>query len=108
MARRIGDGRVLAIDRSAKAIQQATKASLNEIEEGRLTFRQSAIEQFELENGEQLYDLAFAVRVGALDGRHPELEQQALRQIAKALKPGAKLFIDGGNPLTEISLKEFR
>jgi len=42
------------------------------------------------------------VRVGALDGRHPEAGDLALRRIAAATKPGARLFIDGGNPLREV------
>lgn len=108
IARRIGDGHVLAIDRSAKAIQLAEKAASEEIAAGRLTFRQAAIEQFELEENEPPYDIAFAARVGALDGRHPEIEQQALKQIAKALTPDGKLFIDGGNPLKELSLTNYR
>jgi hypothetical protein len=40
--------------------------------------------------------------VGALDGRHPELEPAALARIAKALTKNGKLLIDGGNPLREI------
>lgn len=102
---RIGDGHVLAIDRSAKAIEQARNASQNEIAAGRLSVRQAAAEDFELEPGEDLYDIAFAVRVGALDGRHPEIEQQARQRIAVALKPHGRLFIDGGDPLREIALE---
>ncbi|HEY0735229.1 MAG TPA: class I SAM-dependent methyltransferase [Herpetosiphonaceae bacterium] len=104
IAARIGDGHVLAIDRSAKAIQQARSASQAEIAAGRLSVRQVAAEDFVLEAGEAPYDLAFAVRVGALDGRHPELEQRALQRIAAALTPDGRLFIDGGDPLREILL----
>jgi cyclopropane fatty-acyl-phospholipid synthase-like methyltransferase len=103
---RIGDGHVLAIDRSAKAIQQARNASKDEIASGRLSVRQVAVEDFRLEAGEAPYDIAFAVRVGALDGRHPELGQRARQRIAAALTPNGKLFIDGGNPLQEISLEK--
>jgi SAM-dependent methyltransferase len=106
VVRRIGDGHVLAIDRSAKAIEQARTASRDEIASGRLRFRQVAIEDFELEAGEAPYDIAFAVRVGALDGRHPELGQRARQRIAAALTSKGKLFIDGGNPLQEISLEK--
>jgi cyclopropane fatty-acyl-phospholipid synthase-like methyltransferase len=102
----IGDGHVLAIDRSAKAIQQARNASQDEIASGRLDFRQVTIEDFELEVGEAPYDIAFAVRVGALDGRHPELGQRARERIAAALTPNGRLFIDGGNPLQEILLEK--
>jgi cyclopropane fatty-acyl-phospholipid synthase-like methyltransferase len=102
IARRIGGGHVLAIDRSAKAIAQAKAASRDEIDAGRLSVRQVAIEDFQLERGERPYDIALAVRVGALDGRHPELEQKALQRIASALTPRGRFFIDGGNPLREI------
>ena len=52
-----------------------------------------------------MFDLAFAVRVGALDGRHPELEARARQRIADALTPHGRLFIDGGDPLREIRLR---
>ncbi|MFC3076918.1 SAM-dependent methyltransferase [Phenylobacterium terrae] len=104
VARRIGGGHVLAIDRSAKAIAQARAGCAAEIAAGRLSVRQSAVESFELAPGEAPYDLAFAVRVGALDGRHPQLEAQALARIAAALRPDGRLYIDGGDPLKEIPL----
>src|SRR5690554_2875256 len=87
VARRIGHGHVLAIDRSARAIAQARAASRAEIARGTLSVRQVAIEDFQLEPGEGPYHLAVAVRVGALDGRHPELERLAHRRIAAALTP---------------------
>ncbi len=104
VAHRIGDGHILAIDRSAKAIQQARETSKSEIASGRMSVRQAAIEDFTLEPGEAPFGIAFAVRVGALDGRYPELQERALRRIARALVPGGKLVIDGGDPLREIKL----
>ena len=101
---RIGNGCVLAIDRSVKAVQQATALSEREIASGCLRFRRVAAEDFALEAGEAPYDLAFAVRVGVLDGRYPELGRRARRRIAAALTPDGRLFIDSGNPLQEISL----
>lgn len=106
IANRIGNGKVLAIDRSTKAIEQAEKNAQTEIKNGTLQFIRAKIENFELTNNEQLYDIAFAVRVGALDGRHPEIEQEAMTKIAKALKTNGKLFVDGGNPMKEIKLKK--
>lgn len=105
VARRIGDGHVLAIDRSARAIAQARAACRDEIAAGRLSLRQVAIEDFELEPGEAPFDVVFAVRVGALGGRHPELEQRAHERIARVLAPGGRLFIDGGDPLRQIELR---
>lgn len=108
VARLIGTGRVLAIDRSARAVTQARRSSATDIAAGRLVVRHKAIEDFTLEPGEAPYDIAFAVRVGALDGRHPEVERRALSRIAAALTPSGRLFIDGGNPLREIDLRHAR
>lgn len=101
VARRIGDGRVTAIDRSAAAVRQGQAGD----DVGRrLSFRRAEAEPFALEPGEPRFDLAYAFRVGALDGRHPEAEAAARACIRAALKPGARLFIDGGDPLREIRL----
>ena len=102
---RIGNGHVMAIDRSSKAIEQAISGSKEEIESGRLTFKQIAIEDFELPDNIPAFDLAVAIRVGALDGRHPEIEKQALEKIAKALMPTGKMYIDGSSVIKEIALK---
>lgn len=104
VAERIGDGHVLAIDRSAKAIAQARDGSAEFIAAGRLSLRCVAAEDFVLEAGEAPFDIAFAVRVGALDGRHPAAGDLALKRIAAALVPGGRLFIDGGSPLKELRL----
>lgn len=108
ISRRIKNGHVLAIDRSAKAIQQAVANSRDELQTGKLSFRQVAIEEFEAEPEEKPFDVAVAVRVGALDGRHPGIEELALEKITKALTPEGRLFIDGGNPLKEIPLQPYR
>lgn len=102
--RGIGAGHVLAIDRSAKAIAQAIAGSAEETASGRLAFRCVAIEDFVLSKGERRFDLAFAVRVGALDGRHPDAGRIAIARLRDALIPGGKLFVDGGDPLREIVL----
>jgi hypothetical protein len=54
------------------------------------------------------YDLVFAVRVGALDGRHPQTGQLVLQRIALATRAGARLFIDGGNPVRELQIPDPR
>lgn len=102
VCQRVQRGYVLGIDRSKAAISQAIKSSGAEIASGRLNFIQCRIEEFELPEGEDLFDMAFAVRVGALDGRHPEVEAVALERIRKVLKKKGKLFIDGGDPLKEV------
>ena len=106
IANRFDNIYILAIDRSPKAIEQAKKNCRAEIKNGKLKFVQAKIEEFELPETEGLFDIAFAVRVGALDGRHPEIEKEALKNITKALKKNGRLFIDGGDPLGEIKLKK--
>lgn len=108
LSKRIKNGYVLAIDRSAKAIEQAVSNSTEEIKTGKLLFKQAAIESFEFDSSERPFDIAVAIRVGALDGRHPEIEKQALQKITNALVPQGRLFIDGGNPLKEILLDAYR
>ena len=52
IARRVGDGYVLGIDRSGKAIAQARAASKDELSSGRLALRQVAAEDLVLGPGE--------------------------------------------------------
>jgi SAM-dependent methyltransferase len=100
--KRIGNGYVLGIDRSDKAIQKAIALSQEEIKTGGLAFRQVAIENFALIKGDAAFDLVFGIRVGALDGRHPSAGELAFDRISKILNPNGKFYIDGGNPLKEI------
>ena len=108
MAIQIGSGHVLAIDRSAKAIAQAETGSRAAIEAGQLSFRQVAAEKLELRDDDALFDIAIAVRLGALDGRHPKAGEIVKSKIANALTPEGRLFIDGGSPLREIDLTAYR
>lgn len=108
VAHLVGECHVLAIDRSEKAIAQAERNASLEKDLGNLEFRRMAVEDLELEPGEERFDMAFAIRVGALDGRHPKAGQKALCQIAKALKPNGSLYIDGGNPLREVPIVNYR
>ena len=102
VAARLTTGYILAIDRSAAAIAQAEAAAVDEIRAGRMGVRQVAAEDFVLQAHEEPYDIVFAVRVGALDGRHPQAGQRVLQRIAKATTADARLFIDGGDPLREL------
>lgn len=104
VAGRIGDGHILMIDRSGRSIELAAKNAATEIDAGLLSVRQVAVEDFALLPTEEPFDLAFAVRVGALDGRHPETGRIALHRIADALTPQGRLFIDGGDPLRQVQL----
>lgn len=104
VAERVRDGHVLAVDRSAAAVAQAAAAGAALIAAGRLSVRQLAAEELALQRGEEPYDLVFAVRVGALDGRHPRAGELALQRIAEVTTPDARLFIDGGDPLRELTI----
>lgn len=106
VAKQIGNGHVLGIDRSAKAIAQAMAGSEAELASGQLSFRHVAVEDFALEQGEKPYNIAFAIRVGALDGRHTEAGHIARQRIREALVKGGRLYMDGGDPLREVSLDE--
>jgi hypothetical protein len=76
-----------------------------EIAAGLLSVRHVAVEDFELLPGEPPFDLAFAIRVGALDGRHPRAGVRARQRIAAALTPTGRLFTDGGDPLRPVDLR---
>lgn len=104
VAAHLTTGHILAIDRSAAAIAQAGATASDELGSGRMAVRQVAAEDFTLDEGEAPYDLVFAVRVGALDGRHPKVGQKVLERVAAATTRDARLFIDGGNPLRELSI----
>lgn len=102
VAHRLDDGHVLAIDRSAKAVALALAGSAAEIASGRMSVRQADVESFVLASDDDPFDIVFAVRVGALDGRHPDAGREALARIRAALAPGGRVFVDGGRPLREL------
>lgn len=102
------DGHILVIDRSAKGRVLTERNAAADIASGLLSTRHVAAEDFTLLPGETTFDLAFAIRVGTLDGRHPEAEAKALNHIRAALRPEAPLYIDGGTPLRTIPLDYLR
>ncbi len=104
VSHRIGDGHILVIDRSPKGVALIQVNAAAEIEAGMLSTRRVAAEDLELAPTEEPFDLAFAIRVGALDGRHPAAGEIAKRRIGAALTPAGRLFIDGGNPIREVDV----
>jgi cyclopropane fatty-acyl-phospholipid synthase-like methyltransferase len=105
VAARVGPGgHVLAVDRSAAAIASVERAAADLIGAGVLSVRCVAAEDLALVAGEAPYDLAFAVRVGAFDGRHPDAGARARARLSACLVPGGRLWIDGGDPLREVDL----
>ena len=103
IAGRLTTGHVLAVDRSAAAVAQAARAA-ERVTGGRLRVRQVAAEDLVLLPGDEPFDLVLAVRVGALDGRAPELGRRVLRRLAAVTRTGARLFVDGGDPLREVTI----
>jgi cyclopropane fatty-acyl-phospholipid synthase-like methyltransferase len=106
VAGRIGDGHVLVVDRSPRGVALVERNCATEIAAGVLSARCAAAEDFALQPGEAAYDVAFAVRVGALDGRHPDAGRLARARIRAALVPGGRLYVDGGDPLRLVSLDD--
>lgn len=102
VAARLTTGQVVAIDRSAKAIAIAERTSGAEVASGRLRFVTAAIEDLGPVDAGGPFDVVFAVRVGALDGRHPDAGTRAMHRIAAVLAPGGRVFVDGGDPLREL------
>ncbi|MCD2189040.1 SAM-dependent methyltransferase [Actinomycetospora soli] len=84
---------VLGVDRSVAAVRAFRTASADAIAAGRLAVRCVAVEDLAPAPGEEPFDLAFATRVGVLDGRHPGAAATAA--IRAALRPGGRLFVDG-------------
>jgi cyclopropane fatty-acyl-phospholipid synthase-like methyltransferase len=66
---RLRDGRLTAIDRSAKMIEAAERRNADHVAAGRADFLVMELERLEL--GERRFDKVFAVRVG-LFHREPE------------------------------------
>lgn len=96
MAERVSPGGfVLVVDRSERGIEATRVACADEIAAGVLGVRRASAEAFRLEPGETPFDLAVANRVGALDGRHPDLEDATLTALRAATTPGAPLYVDG-------------
>lgn len=106
IAARLGEGHVVGIDRSAKAIEAARSGAAGPRCGAMLEFQQCAAEDFDLAHGSAPFDLAVAIRVGALDGRHPTAGILVRQRISAALVPGGRLYIDGGDPLRELCLPD--
>lgn len=94
VARRVNPGHVLVIDRSTKGIELTHRTCAAEIDTGLLSVRHVAVEDARLDPDEAPYDLAFACRVGVLDGRHSQREQEARANLRAMLVPNGPILID--------------
>ena len=105
IAARVGPtGHVLVLDRSPAGIDLTRIGCEAEITAGLLTTMCAPVEDFRLPDGTEPFDIALACRVGALDGRHPALFRDSIRNLAAAVLPGGLLYVDTGDPLTAIPL----
>jgi len=105
VARRIApSGHILVLDRSPAGIEHTRANCAAEIDAGLLSTLCAPVEDFALPDGVAGFDLAFACRVGALDGRYPRLYDAALDNVRRALVTGGALYVDTGDPLREIDL----
>jgi ubiquinone/menaquinone biosynthesis C-methylase UbiE len=91
---RLKDGRLTAIDRSAKMVKAAARRNAEHVEAGRAEFLVATLEEGDL--GERRFDVIFAVRVG-LFHREPE---RARRLAERWLAPNGTLhaFFDEPAP----------
>ena len=104
IALRIAPGYVLGIDRSRTAIAQARAACSDLLRSKAMGLRCVAIEDFALARDEPPYDLALAVRVGVLDGRHPDRQERALESIRNALTSRGTLWLGDGPSIHRLPL----
>ncbi|WP_265522557.1 class I SAM-dependent methyltransferase [Oerskovia flava] len=105
VAARVGPrGHVLVVDRSPAGVARTQHGCADLVAAGTLSTLCAPVEDFRLPAGEDLFDLAFACRVGALDGRHPHLYEPALACLRAALVPGGRLYVDTGTPLTAVQV----
>jgi SAM-dependent methyltransferase len=86
---RLGDGRITAIDRSAKMIEMAARR--NRAHAGKARFVAASIEDADL--GDEIYAKVFAVHVAALHNPGKPLETVRSRLI-----PGGRLYLFSQEP----------
>ncbi len=89
---RLEEGRLTAIDRSAKMIAAAERRNAAHVEAGKAEFLVSALEDLDL--GDRRFELIFAVRVG-LFHREPV---RSRRLAEKWLAPGGRLLVFWDEP----------
>ncbi|WP_336921260.1 SAM-dependent methyltransferase [Aquipuribacter sp. SD81] len=93
------DGHVLVVDRSATGVAATLRACASEVAAGLLSARCCAAADLQPAPGEAPYDLAFACRVVAFDGRHPHLLDASVAGVRRLLVTDGRLLVDTGSPL---------
>lgn len=84
---RLTTGEIMAIDRSPKMIEAATKRNRSYVESGKATFVTGTFEDAQL--GDRRFDKVFAVHVAALS-RPPAPALAAAREL---LAPGGRVYV---------------
>ncbi|KQW66051.1 hypothetical protein ASD52_34365 [Ensifer sp. Root142] len=90
---KLADGRIVAIDRSAKMIAAAKQRNASYVAVGRADFE--AIELARADFGDARFDAAFAIRVCVFARGDPSRELAVLAQV---LKPDGRLLIFDDEP----------
>ncbi len=85
---RLDGGRLVAIDRSAKMIDAATKRNQDHVAAGRASFVCAPFDQADL--GDARFDKIFAIHVGVFSQRQPALE---LSIVANHLADGGRFHL---------------
>jgi SAM-dependent methyltransferase len=85
---RLGDGHLLAADRSAVAVRRTAERNAAHVAAGRLTVRQAALADLDLPDGG--IDAAFTVNVNLFWTGRCDREVAVL---ARALRPGGRLHV---------------
>lgn len=105
VARRVGpSGHVLVLDRSVTGIEATRRSCPDEIAAGTLSTLCAPVEDFTIPDDVAPFDVAFACRVGALDGRHPHLLEAAVANVGRVLTRDGVLLVDTGDPLRQVPL----
>lgn len=86
---------VVAVDRSPRAHAVAVRQG------GGVDHRLVALEDLALADGEAPFDVVVAVRVGVLDGRHPD--EAALVRVGAVLAPDGRAFIGRDGVLADVT-----
>ena len=90
---RLQGGRIVAIDRSATAIDRATRRNAAHVAAGRAVFQTAALEALapdDLPGGRDGFDTVFAMNVNLFWVRSPARELALIRSL---LRPGGALYL---------------
>ena len=105
VARRVAlTGHVLVLDRSPTGIQRTRQNCQDQVEAGLLTTMCASVEGSHSPQAWKSSISRLPAEWEHSTGRHMNLYDDAIRNIAAALKPDGHLYIDTGNPLRRIDL----